>query len=225
MKPQRGVRRSGGLIASLIAIVLLSGCGAPEPDRYRMTVEVLTPAGVVSGSAVREVRFSERADWFPFGESKAHAAIAGEAVAVKLPSGQVVYALLAGDANDLNYASGLMGRTLGSGENRKADHYELWPNPSGNVRDLPILAYFKNRSDPTSFSTFDRDDFSSIFGRGVYLNKIYIERTGDPVTWKLRSDIPSLETDKVQNWVGTLKYDDPRSMILGGLVRGSKDES
>lgn len=208
-----------------ICLAILNGCGEPEPSRYRMTVEILTPAGVVSGSSVREVRFSGSGDWFPFGESKAHADIVGEAVGVELPSGQVVYALLAGQANDLNYASGIMGRTLGINHKNKIDKYEIWPNSTGSVHDLPLFAYFQDKSDPTSFKVISKEEFESNFGDGVNLKSLFIEKTNDSIKWEIASDIPSVDSVKFNTWFGNLEYDDPRQMIIGGLVRGKENGS
>ena len=203
----------------------LSACGTPEHDRYRMTVEISTPSGTVSGSSVREVMHTDNARWFPFGESKAHAVIAGEAVAVKLPSGQIVYALLAGQANDLSYASGLMGRTIGRNSNKKAEIYQLWPKPSGEVDDLPLFAYFQIKSDPTSFKVIPKEAFESTFGEGVYLKALFLERSNDPITREIHHNIPSFDSPNFQKWLESLTYSDPRQMILGGLTRGRNRES
>jgi len=205
--------------------LLLAACGSRERSRYRMTVEIETPTGIRSGSSVREVRFSEGGDWFPFGESKAHADVVGEAVGVKLPSGQVVYALLAGQANDLNYASGLLGRTLGINPKAKTGRYDIWPNPTGEILDLPLFAYFQDKSDPTTFKVISKEEFESNFGKGISLKSLFITRTNDRITSEIYKDIPSFESGKFKAWFDGLEYNDPRQVVVGGLVRGKGNGS
>src|SRR5688572_22804894 len=68
--------------------------------RYRMTVEVETPEGLRTGSAVREVTLNDGKswNWLPpfawFGEQRPQWRLKGEAVAVDLPSGQTLFVLL-----------------------------------------------------------------------------------------------------------------------------------
>lgn len=82
--------------AGVFAILLLSACGAfsEESYRYRMAVEVDTPQGVRAGSAVIEVIQGEGIA-FPGPEAGGvKARVRGEAVAVDLPGGQTLFALL-----------------------------------------------------------------------------------------------------------------------------------
>jgi len=91
-----------------LAALMVPGCAFADdtaPDyRYRLTVEVETPEGLKAGSSVIEVQQTlVRA-----GSSPAHQAVErrvrGEAVAVDLPGGKTIFALLRSD-NDIDWAS------------------------------------------------------------------------------------------------------------------------
>ena len=92
--------RRSALLTLLLAL-LLAGCGAPEPDpfppfRYRMMVEVETPGGLRTGSAVREVDYTDLLS-SPLRlpqTAMLTLKVRGEAVAVDLPGGRTLYALL-----------------------------------------------------------------------------------------------------------------------------------
>lgn len=92
-------RRS--VLLTLLLALLLGGCGAPEPDpfppfRCRMTVEVETPEGLRTGSAVREVDYTDLLS-SPLRLPQTgmlSLKVRGEAVAVDLPGGRTLYALL-----------------------------------------------------------------------------------------------------------------------------------
>lgn len=80
----------------LLAAVLLAGCGLVKfyaPYRYRLTVEVETPHGIHAGSSVIELEPGE------VGTTLGGAAVEvrGEAVAVDLPGGRMLFALLRAD--------------------------------------------------------------------------------------------------------------------------------
>lgn len=88
-------------LLTLLLALLLGACGAPEPDpfppfRYRMTVEVETPEGLRSGSAVREVDYTDLLS-SPLRLPQTNMLslkLRGEAVAVDLPGGRTLFALL-----------------------------------------------------------------------------------------------------------------------------------
>ena len=89
---------------AMLALCALAGFWLtqdPTPAyRYRLTVEVETPEGLRIGSSVIEVETSESS----FPHSTVNHRVRGEAVAVNLPSGKTLFALLRSE-NDNDWAS------------------------------------------------------------------------------------------------------------------------
>ena len=129
-------------ILACVALALTTvGCH-PKPSlpdyRYRMTVEVETPEGLKSGSSVIEVSSSIASkDAFPI-PSKVSTQVHGEAVAVDLGKGRVLFALLnkrglAEGAN--NYAFDALFTKPWTG----ADEYLREVNELVTCRDIGVL--------------------------------------------------------------------------------------
>ena len=189
---RRGVAHVFVIGAALIA---LSGCGQQTTFRYKMTVEVETPEGLRSGHAVREVRFSEPGNFPSIGESKPQWGVKGEAVAVDLPRGKVLFALLKSGDGVFDYAG------------RDIDHMfrefggkqiQLWPNPpktmAPRINDpLPMLVTFADLKDPMNLQRVDPDELAAAFGDGVRLRRITVQLTEDEVTAGIEKKLPWLD--------------------------------
>lgn len=184
-----------------LAALILSNCAVAEeaedraPDyRYRLTIEVETTEGLKTGSSVIEVRQSiGRTTMGGFGE-QVFLRIRGEAVAVDLPEGRTLYALLRSggdvewaarvipflspDANDDNSLDDLL---LLEG---KKELPRTWskPGPFHNRLAYPMMVTFGDEADPTSVAEVDPDDLAATFGEGVKLKRIAAELTDDPMT-------------------------------------------
>lgn len=93
----------------IVALVLSSCTVAQEELRNRVTVVVETPSGPVSGSSVIETIISQEAKILP-SANYVNDDLRGEAVAVDLPNGQVLFALLVpeGGSDPAGYHSMLM---------------------------------------------------------------------------------------------------------------------
>lgn len=165
------------------AAALLVGCSFQPSFRYKMTVEVETPDGLKSGHAVREVSFSARANGGDYGH------VRGEAVAVDLGGGEMLFALLSGQDGYVDYAGQgiwtifrVMDRDIGP----SGGPHELWPNiPS--IREpitdpVPMLVTFADLPDPKSVQRVDPANLAASFGADVKLKRIVIERTRQDVT-------------------------------------------
>ena len=184
-----------------LAALTLPGCAFAEdkaPDyRYRLTVEVETPEGVKTGSSVIEVEQSMgRAGGSPL-HSQIYRRIQGEAVAVDMPGGKTLFALLRSD-NDIEWASKVMFMlapdVAGETGDEKFDNMLLIKGKIEVPRTFPPVAWIPERSaypmmvtfgdlaDPTSVAEVDPDDLATIFGEGVKLKRITVELTDDPVT-------------------------------------------
>jgi hypothetical protein len=181
-----------------LAALTLPGCAAAEdkaPDyRYRLTVEVETPDGLRTGSSVIEVRRrmgrTTMDGYGPVLLSRVH----GEAVAVDLPGGKTLYALLR-SGNDVDWATRVVAfLSPDQGDENPLDDVllmegkqelpRMWPRV-GHIAErpaYPMLVTFGDEADPTSVTLVDPDDLAATFGAGVKLKRITAELTDDEVT-------------------------------------------
>ncbi|PLK22388.1 hypothetical protein C0V72_15100 [Porphyrobacter sp. TH134] len=183
-----------------LAALVLAGCAVVEdkaPDyRYRLTVEIETPDGVKSGSSVIEVRQTlVRAGSSPANQA-VERRVRGEAVAVDLPGGKTLFALLRSD-NDIDWVSRVY--VLLTPQRREAfedamDNVlevtgertlpRMWP---ANVimpkrSAYPMMVTFRDPADPTTVALVNPDDLAAKFGEGVKLKRITVELTDERVT-------------------------------------------
>lgn len=187
-------------IGLAILCLLLAACSLTDDTpsyRYRLTVEVDTPEGLKTGSSVIEVRQRLVRP----GSSPANVAVErrvrGEAVAVDLPGGKTLFALLRSD-NNVDWASYVM-QTLAPHIDSETFAQQLdnmlllkgeivlprtFP-PVGHLKErsaYPMLVTFGDIADPTSIEEVDPDDLAATFGEGVSLKRITVQITDDPVT-------------------------------------------
>ena len=184
----------------LCLALAISACASDDtaPDyRYRLTVEVETPEGLKTGSSVIEVKQRLVRP----GSSPANMAVErrvrGEAVAVDLPGGRTLFALLRSD-NNVDWASYVM-QTLAPHTDSETFAQQLdnmlllegeivlprtFP-PVGHLEERSaylMLVTFGNIDDPASVERVDPDDLAFTFGDGVSLKRITVQVTDDPVT-------------------------------------------
>lgn len=159
----------------------------PETHRYRMTVEVETPQGVRSGSSVVEVKEWREIRIFP-DQHLAGGSLRGEAVAVDLPDGQTLYALLRGERSGFG---DLLRAALGpfdSPAQKVGSPPKALPRraPVGGgdtmIPTLPMLVRFRDPTIPASVERVDPDNLAASFGAGIRLRRITMQSTEDPVT-------------------------------------------
>ncbi|MEO0418382.1 MAG: hypothetical protein AAF249_05930 [Pseudomonadota bacterium] len=204
------VRSALGII---FAALLLGSCGLADdkaPDyRYRLTVEVETPEGLKTGSSVIEVE-QKLVRWGadPGTGLMISSKVRGEAVAVDLPGGQTLYALLRSE-NDVDWASRVYtllsqpipGETASAQAKRilelkdKQTLPRLWlANVLLDERSAyPVMVTFENEADPTSVKLVDPDDLAATFGEGVALKRITVELTNARVTETLEDRLGWIE--------------------------------
>jgi hypothetical protein len=183
-------RRTMGLLAA--AALTVGGCSlgeAPLTLRYKMIVSVETPQGVRTGSSVRALVYSANDSWFPFGESRPGITMRGEAVAVDLPNGQTLFALLTGGDGDVDYASRIADRSGIWSANKSTSIgpvTEVWPTAPKTegmafTSPIPMLVTFKDIRDPKSVIRVNPDDLAVTFGAGIKLRAITVQVTDEPV--------------------------------------------
>ena len=208
MSPEFLMARRGviGLLMGSVAVLGLGGCGSRRRFNYKMTVEVDTPEGIRSGHTVREIRYSGNDDFawrLPiwFGESRPQWRLKGEAVAVVLPGGKTLFALLINGAGQVDYAGRDIWKLMKNEPEAKDGILELWPNmptmPTLNPiykkdRILPMLVTFRDIADPASVERVDPGNLAATFGPGVRLRRITVEVTDDDVSKGIEKQLVKL---------------------------------
>ncbi len=153
--------------------------------RYRLTVEVQTPEGIKAGSSVIEVYSSIESSLNIDNPRGLIMSARGEAVAVDLPGGQTLFALLSGiwsnASPERNAQALLRGRYSNSYEETHAklighkDVVELQPP------NYPMLVRFRDVHDPRTIERVAPDNLT-VFGHGIRLLKVTVQITPAPVT-------------------------------------------
>lgn len=183
--------------------IVLTGCGEQLPTyRYRLTVEVETPAGLRTGSSVIEVR-TARGGGFPGPEAGGIASsVRGEAVAVNLGAHGTLFALLATRDNAIS-AAGIAPSVLLPQLVDRRGTPEAWGENLRALKEVrgaapvprdqyPLMVRFGNAADSRSVEEVDPDELESALGRGVRLRRITVEITDDEVTQGIANRLPWL---------------------------------
>lgn len=170
--------------------------------RYKMTVSVETPEGIVTGSAVRQMGNDTAGSALP--EVGNPADVRGEAVVVDLGQRGVLFALIS-HQSDLEFynAFPVPGMPIGNGGSSPEGIRYYASLPVGSKGTLnseyppgyPKLVMFKDINDPksvTEVQIWERNDrglfglkedrMQELFGPGIKLKDITLEITDEPVT-------------------------------------------
>lgn len=202
----------------VLACFSLIGCKAELSDydkriswNYKMTVEVMTPDGIKTGSAVREITIVKKAvSWDDINNKPDYSVrynLLGEAVIVELSNNNKIFVLLSdGVYSDVLRAFDLQG------------YDEVAALKKGSKTHLPERNYpkivtFKDYNDPLSVVLVRgkeleverngqveyvfRDNFEELFGEGVSLQSIMIELTDED---------PQQQITNILKWL--VKYQD-----------------
>lgn len=192
MFSMRRMSRSLQLALSLIVVAALSGCdmlGFHDWEWHqKLTVSVMTPEGMKTGSSVVSVNVYDTPSWWGLGDFKGAGggSLSGEAVTVDLGNGGYLFALL----KDYSYETARE-TFIPNGEQprTKAEAtaaYDRLERMRG-TRDLarehyPLLVTFDDINDPASVRRVDPDTLLASFGPGYRLNAITLSITEEPVT-------------------------------------------
>ena len=152
--------------------------GATISWHQRLTVNVGTSAGDVSGASVTEITKTDTSGLFvPPEASGVHSSVRGEAVAVEVEPGRWLFALLSGD--DVNYkghADQLAQYAFRLGQDRavldrsyESNMAELMAQPLNTPAPVPRDAYpmfvtFDDITKPETVRLVDPDDLDATFG-------------------------------------------------------------
>ena len=183
------------MLRVLVALALclqLSGCdlfGFHDWEWHqKLTVSVLTPEGLKTGSAVVSVNVYHRPSWWGVGDFRGAGAssLSGEAVTVDLGNGRYLFALLR------NYSHETARETFIPKEEQprtKAeviavyDRLEKMRGSRELAREYyPSLVTFDDINDPTTLRRVDPGELSASLGPDYRLNAITLSITDDPVT-------------------------------------------
>ncbi|MGQ2968914.1 MAG: hypothetical protein ACT6RF_09220 [Allorhizobium sp.] len=170
----------------------------------KLTVSVMTPEGLKTGSAVVSVNVYDRPSWWGLGDFRGAGAssLSGEAVTVDLGNGRYLFALLS------NYSHETARETFISKEEQprtKADViavYDRLEKMRGS-RELarehyPLLVTLDDIRDPASVRRVDPGNLSASFGPGYRLNAITLSITDESVT---RGEVEEVLTkDFFRSW-------------------------
>lgn len=212
----------------LIAVLFVVGSGylayaeiyASYIVRYKVTINIETPEGIRSGSAIREVSNSaSKIKTIDFPQSGNPAFFIGEAVVIELGERGAVFAVLRVDPyQELYDAFPIKGSSTVEG----IKYYRsLKPGTKTSLpeRGYPNFVRFSNQSDPKSIELvlnveqtasppyerrITKNKFEEIFGEGVRIREILIEITDDPVTkGHVDKYLPkSFQKEIIEGWQG-----------------------
>jgi hypothetical protein len=194
-----------GPLALLAALFIGDQIRINRPGhKYRLTVEVETPAGIKSAAGVISVHpdrgYSRRG----------HTAAKGDAVFVDLGGGKHLVALLAHrdktiDLDGTNYVALRAYRAAGRNVSFNEMSAMRGAAPvTGEV--IPLLVTFTDPADPASAHAVPPDDLAAVFGQGFRLNAVSAEVVptglwpldfggplGEPVTRGIELKLPWLK--------------------------------
>lgn len=157
--------------------------------RQRLTVSVTTPQGLVEGSAVTQVDVYDLRN-FSFGlpeASGANVSFSGEAVAVEIAPGRILFVLLVdewqnGGPHDwpayIWYKSRM---TLEDYVARIKQQQDKEPEPLPQ-KHWPLMAAFDDISRPETLHIINDNDLSPWFGPGVQVEGLTLQITSEPMT-------------------------------------------
>lgn len=200
--------RTAVRLAVVVAATLLTAACNPFPKTWqwnqKLTVEVETPQGIKSGSAVTHVSWQEENAVGNYPSS-----YNGEAAVVEVSPGKYLFALI-GENTKFIALRTFAAETGGGSVTPNGFAAVSKVRGTRNVpRDnYPLLVTFADISDPKTVQKVDPDNLAASFGPSVSLKRIALEITYGKVTQKIEMMLPWLE--KVGRERGTLIPNPPR---------------
>lgn len=183
----------------IVCMVALVGCSTRLPTfRYRLTVEIETPAGLRTGSSVIEVRTVDRGRGFPGPEAGGiRHGVVGDATYLKLPDGRYIFAILRDNGtNPSNFPSAApfwaFNNQLPADRSNYHQVYRALTQAKGKAElppeHLPMFVMFDNIRRSDTVKSVSPDDFKSQLG--IKLRSVTVEITKDPINDDIASILP-----------------------------------
>lgn len=203
----------GAMAAASIGLTV-GACGLLSSNtyRYRMTVEVDTPQGLRSGSSVIEVQTSIGSG---IPDTSLQTKVRGEAVAVDLPNGATLFALLR-TPDDGDGAAGFAPAAYQPvlPDLRETDT-EDWSDLLQVLKRqrepavlppsyYPTLVRFRDIRNPASVEFVGPGNLAASFGAGVELRRITVQITRDSVTSGVEKHLKWLPSQRGQLVTATI---------------------
>jgi hypothetical protein len=190
------------LIFACVATTLLGGCALIMPHRYRfkLTVEVQTPDGLRRGSSVYQVSAANLPAVLP-NEAKRDWSVRGEAVAVDLPDGRTLFALMR-TRNRFHQDLALMSlasldpkfkNDVVESAGRVALGFTTRQKADVQTGDYPLLVVFGDNADPGTAKEVELGSPSNL-GPGYGPIRMSVESTSELVTSGIERRLPWLST-------------------------------
>ncbi len=170
------------VIAGFVATLALSGCSDSWTWHQKLTVTVETPAGVVSGSSVQKVTWTDQK--FVPGQPGGRAvnSLRGEATVIDLGGGRYLFVLLGGMETLAQYVV-LGPEAIGAPMAERGEQLEQVGRSGAVPRErYPLMVTFDDIADPKTVQRVDPDALAASFGPGTRLASVTLEITDEPVT-------------------------------------------
>lgn len=179
----------------LVAVMTMAlfGCG-DATWHQKITIEVETPAGTVSGSSVQKAIFTSSSGWWVLPEARrARTRQLGEAAFVEVAPGRYLFGLLGKPSVFAVLFPGRAPKDVARELPKLRQRREIPP------KENPQLVTFRSIDDPTTVEPVDPNNLAANFGPGVQLKSMTLEITNEPVTHS--------RIERVLGWLG--KYPEP----------------
>lgn len=216
-----------GLIFILAGLILsMTGIYVSGTWRYRLTVEVETPEGIKTGSAVREVTDKDsNITLFDLPDVASGPDIKGEAVVVDLGDRGKLFVLISWDSYKELYSA--FPYKNGGGQSTVPGikfYNSLKTGMKGEVKGkaIPKMVTFEDINDPMSVKAVNPESLSNSFGEGVTLKSVTLEITKAPLRWgKVDQYLPEKFNEEViERWKELPREERGRLVKLITFKRG-----
>jgi hypothetical protein len=198
-----------GIMALLAggSALAVAGCGRTGGTlRYRVTIEVDTPSGTKSGSAVLENRNTRGSGGIFRTVDMGRSDTFGEAPFVDLGNGRLLFAPLQDGVhghqihqlsfNIFRYGDlqPPLSRVYSRGEWPEfySEAKRVKPLAVARRGDYPLFVTFGDLADPASVKEVDPDNLAATFGPGYSLRRLTVHVTDDAMTSEVQTTLPWL---------------------------------
>lgn len=202
------------------AFALLSWVYGPVRYKYRLTVDVSTPSGAKSGSAVQQIVV--RPTLPLLAASQYTTTQEGDAVAIELPDGSTLFVLLNQEIVRSALAEGRstdMKTPLEEAERGRVYEYSPPPPRNDGLIYLPNYVKFRDLADPASVYAVDPSDV----GGGAAVSRITVQLTKERLTRTIHRRLPWLANHYGKNLRGvrSIVQVSPREDLAAAMGSGS----
>ncbi|MBN9219438.1 MAG: hypothetical protein J0I79_15955 [Mesorhizobium sp.] len=179
--------RTAAKLAILAAALLAIGAASWQALGFKnwewhqkLTLEVETPTGTVSGGSVVAVNAGTTPKWLPGeGAGGIGGKTTGEAAFVEVAPGKYLFALL---GNELDRALTIFLPEIADTKDKAAQLETLRETRDVPRKEYPLLVTFLDAADPRTVQKVDPDNLAASFGAGVALKRVTLEITNEKVT-------------------------------------------